>query len=260
MSEINAKIKELRKRILLCDWTPDAMYTRPGPRGMPTEIHYVTASKIKRNTAPLYAELGLDFKINMLSITDTEKGVRCESEVILMDYDSGETDVTRIISSSPTADKGEGIALTNVLREFYSSRFEIVDGLNFDEEHDDDAELRQTLRSNAIQPSAVQTEESESAKTTEVVSENKAETVKKTTPTFLDIPVKPKKASKLSAMEKKAMTNVMAYIESNKDISPDLYKKAKEIYENCTDSTQVCDLMAIKHEIESAKGPSAGGM
>lgn len=259
MSEINRKIKAIREDLLKCDWTPDAQYSRPGAKGMSQTIHYVTANKIKRNYAPVFAQHGVDYKVNMLSLEESDKGCRLQADVILTDLDSDETDVTHMISDSPTVDKGASISLTNVMREYFSSRFGIVDGLNFEEEEGD---LVSILSARAVEPM-----KSPSNSVPVAVEPNK--NVLHT----LDIPVPDKNAKSkpksdtptndkpLSPMEEKGCVKAMTFIESVKDsIDPALYEKAKNVFDNRSTTADVLVLMEIKRDIQSKQAPKQEGM
>ena len=122
---------------------------------MPVIVNYVSLDKIKRNVTPIQADLMLDIKFDMIDVQTVsmgdKEGVRSRFKVVLTDLETGDTDMTEITSSAPTLNKGESISLANAQRMFYTSRFGIVDGMDY-EEHDADAELKSALSERAIEP------------------------------------------------------------------------------------------------------------
>lgn len=252
MSKINQKILTARKRLLECDWTPDAQYSRPGPKGMPQTIHYVSADKIKRNYVPLFAEIGLDYKVDMRSIQVTEKGgYTLKADVVLTDLESDEQDYTYIISEAPTQDKGCAIALTNVMRMYFASRFGIVDGIEYDDDRDERAELTAVLASKAVEPV---TDVPAKAPQIPEIPNNPVKTVSEHIPPVV-------KPSKLSKMEENACSNIIAYLDKHKDtIEPAIYNHAREIYDKRADSSDVMALMEIKRDVESKQRAVTEGM
>lgn len=257
MSKINQKILLARKRMLECDWTTDAQYQRPGPRGVPQTIHYVSADKIKRNYVPLFADIGLDYKVEMKSILPTEKGgYTLRADVILTDLESDESDITSLISDAPTQDKGCSIALTNVMRMYFSSRFGIVDGIEYEgEENDYAGSLNKMLSSKAIEPKSVEVSDKNSTATIPEIPPEPKNIVQSVSNT----PVK--KVSKLSAMEEKACHGIMAYLDQHKDsMSPELYERAKTVFDMRSESSDVMELMEIKRDVESKQKAVTEGM
>ena len=260
-SEINKKLKSVREDMLKCDWTTDKMYQLPGRNGKFTDVHYVTLPKIKRNANMVFLEHGIDFKIDMVSIESSEGRCRLQADVILTDLDSDEQDITRIIATAPVSDKDSSVALAFVQREYFSSRFGIIDGLNFDEDE------RENTLVNALYAKSVAPMKSPSDSVPVAVEpkENVLHT--------LDIPV-PEKTAKskpksdaptndkpLSPMEEKGCVKAMTFIESVKDsIDPALYEKAKNVFDNRSTTADVLVLMEIKRDIQSKQAPKQEGM
>lgn len=270
--EICSKIQKFRKEILKEDWKPDSSYTRPGPRGMPIVIEYVSINKIKRNTAPIHAELGLDLKINMDEVTDTpNNGVRGKFTFILTDLESCQTDETTVFSSAPSSDKGESVSISNAIRIFYSSRFGIVDGIEFDE-HDDVSEMKSALSEKAIPP-ADSVPEPEPAPVPEPVkipvqqtledkSEVKTESKTESGPVVNTAPKTDKPAeSTLTPIEERACNNAIRKIESLKaNLKDEDYNRAYEIYGERKTTADVTALLTILRKAESGMKPAVEGM
>lgn len=274
--EICSKIQKFRKEILKEDWKPDSSYTRPGPRGMPLVINYVSINKIKRNTAPIHAELGLDLKINMDEVIDTpSNGVRGKFTFILTDLDSCQTDETTVYSSAPSSDKGEAVSISNAIRIFYSSRFGIVDGIEFDE-HDDVSEMKSALSEKAIPPAesvpapasvSAPAPVSESAKTPvqqtlQDKPEVKAESKTESGPVIKTAPKTDKPAeSTLTPIEERACNNAIRKIESLKaNLKDEDYNRAYEIYGERKTTADVTALLTILRKAESGMKPAVEGM
>lgn len=269
--EICSKIQKFRKEILKADWKPDSSYTRPGPRGMPLVINYVSITKIKRNTAPIHAELGLDLKINMDEVTDIpNNGVRGKFTFILTDLDSCQTDETTVFSSAPSSDKGESVSISNAIRIFYSSRFGIVDGIEFDE-HDDVSEMKSALSEKAIPPAEsvpapAPAPVSEPVKTPvqqtlqdkpEVKTESKTESGPIKTAPKTEKPAE----STLTPIEERACTNAIRKIESLKtNLKDDEYNRAYDIYGKRMTTADVTALLTILRKAESGMKPAVEGM
>lgn len=269
--EICSKIQKFRKEILKADWKPDSSYTRPGPRGMPLVINYVSITKIKRNTAPIHAELGLDLKINMDEVTDIpNNGVRGKFTFILTDLDSCQTDETTVFSSAPSSDKGESVSISNAIRIFYSSRFGIVDGIEFDE-HDDVSEMKSALSEKAIPPAEsvpalAPAPVSEPVKTPvqqtlqdkpEVKTESKTESGPIKTAPKTEKPAE----STLTPIEERACNNAIRKIESLKaNLKDEDYNRAYEIYGERKTTADVTALLTILRKAESGMKPAVEGM
>jgi hypothetical protein len=275
--EICSKIQKFRKEILKEDWKPDSSYTRPGPRGMPLVINYVSINKIKRNTAPIHAELGLDLKINMDEVIDIPNngGVRGKFTFILTDLDSCQTDETTVYSSAPSSDKGESVSISNAIRIFYSSRFGIVDGIEFDE-HDDVSEMKSALSEKAIPPAeSVPAPAPVSApapvpepvktpvqQTLQDKPEVKAETKTESGPVIKTAPKTEKPAeSTLTPIEERACNNAIRKIESLKvNLKDEDYNRAYEIYGERKTTADVTALLTILRKAESGMKPAVEGM
>lgn len=273
--EICSKIQKFRKEILKEDWKPDSSYTRPGPRGMPLVINYVSINKIKRNTAPIHAELGLDLKINMDEVVDIPNGgVRGKFTFILTDLDSCQTDETTVYSSAPSSDKGESVSISNAIRIFYSSRFGIVDGIEFDE-HDDVSEMKSALSEKAIPPAesvpapvpvSAPAPVPEPVKTPvqqtlqdkpEVKAESKTESGPVKTSPKTDKPAE----STLTPIEERACNNAIRKIESLKaNLKDEDYNRAYEIYGERKTTADVTALLTILRKAESGMKPAVEGM
>ena len=275
--EICSKIQKFRKEILKEDWKPDSSYTRPGPRGMPLVINYVSINKIKRNTAPIHAELGLDLKINMDEVTDIPNngGVRGKFTFILTDLDSCQTDETTIFSSAPSSDKGESVSISNAIRIFYSSRFGIVDGIEFDE-HDEVSEMKSALSEKAIPPAeSVPAPAPVSApapvpepvktpvqQTLQDKPEVKTESKTESGPSVKTAPKTDKPAeSTLTPIEERACNNAIRKIESLKaNLKDEDYNRAYEIYGERKTTADVTALLTILRKAESGMKPAVEGM
>lgn len=275
--EICSKIQKFRKEILKEDWKPDSSYTRPGPRGMPLVINYVSINKIKRNTAPIHAELGLDLKINMDEVVDIPNngGVRGKFTFILTDLDSCQTDETTIFSSAPSSDKGESVSISNAIRIFYSSRFGIVDGIEFDE-HDEVSEMKSALSEKAIPPAeSVPAPAPVSApapvpepvktpvqQTLQDKPEVKTESKTESGPSVKTAPKTDKPAeSTLTPIEERACNNAIRKIESLKaNLKDEDYNRAYEIYGERKTTADVTALLTILRKAESGMKPAVEGM
>lgn len=272
--EICSKIQKFRKEILKADWKPDSSYTRPGPRGMPLVINYVSINKIKRNTAPIHAELGLDLKVNMDEVTDIpNNGVRGKFTFILTDLESCQTDETTVYSSAPSSDKGESVSISNAIRIFYSSRFGIVDGIEFDE-HDDVSEMKSALSEKAIPPAEpVPASAPAPAPVTEPVKtpvqqtlqdmpDAKAESKTESGPVVKTAPKTDKSAeSTLTPIEERACNNAIRKIESLKaNLKDEDYNRAYEIYGERKTTADVTALLTILRKAESGMKPAVEGM
>lgn len=272
--EICSKIQKFRKEILKADWKPDSSYTRPGPRGMPLVINYVSITKIKRNTAPIHAELGLDLKINMDEVIDIpNNGVRGKFTFILTDLESCQTDETTVFSSAPSSDKGESVSISNAIRIFYSSRFGIVDGIEFDE-HDDVTEMKSALSEKAIPPMESMPEQAPApAPVQEPVktpvqqtlldkSEVKVESKTESGPVIKTAPKTDKPAeSTLTPIEERACNNAIRKIESLKaNLKDEDYNRAYEIYGERKTTADVTALLTILRKAESGMKPAVEGM
>lgn len=274
--EICSKIQKFRKEILKEDWKPDSSYTRPGPRGMPLVINYVSINKIKRNTAPIHAELGLDLKINMDEVIDIPNngGVRGKFTFILTDLDSCQTDETTVYSSAPSSDKGESVSISNAIRIFYSSRFGIVDGIEFDE-HDEVSEMKSALSEKAIPPAeSVPAPASVSApapvpepvktpvqQTLQDKPEVKAESKTESGPIKTAPKTEKPAESTLTPIEERACNNAIRKIESLKtNLKDDDYNRAYEIYGKRMTTADVTALLTILRKAESGMKPAVEGM
>lgn len=264
---INGKLKSLCERFQALDWTPDKDYTRPGPKGIPQTIYYTSLKKIKKNVMPVYADLGLDIKINIVSVTTDGGRVQFTCDIVLTDLDSGEHDVTRIISASPTMDKGEAIALSNAQRMYYSSRYGI-EGLEFEEE-DGEPNVNGILSAKAIPvpAPAVSAPATQHVPTADVPASNVSATaVPQAKPSQAEQPkVSPPPAkpvqTKLSMVEAQTRVKSMEIIERLKDnISEEDYATAKSVFENCSTSKDISILLDIKHKAESKVKPAREGM
>lgn len=263
---INAKLKSLCERFQVLDWTPDKDYTRPGPRG-PQTIYYTSLKKIKKNVMPVYADLGLDIKINIVSATTDGGRVQFTCDIVLTDLDSGESDITRIISASPTMDKGEAIALSNAQRMYYSSRYGI-EGLEFEEE-EGEPNVNGILSAKAIPvpTPAVSVPVTQHGPTADVPAPVASATaVPQAKPSQAEMPkVSPPPAkpvqTKLSMVEAQTRVKSMEIIERLKDnISEEDYATAKSVFENCSSSKDISILLDIKHKAESKVKPAREGM
>lgn len=246
-------MKSVREAMLKCDWTTDKFYQLPGRNGKYTDVHYVSLPKITRNANMVFLDNNMDFKIDMLSMVETEKGCRLTADVILTDLDSDEQDITHIIASAPISDKDSSVALAYVRRQYFSSRFGIVDGLNFDEDSGEN-NLTNALYAKAVEPVNVPAEAVSKpvvTKPTPMVSLNEVKQQ-----------FKPAERSKnLSAMEEKSCVQIMQIIESNKDlIENEVYEKAKAIFENRQSGSDALALMEIKRMIDSKQPPKQEGM
>ena len=268
--EICSKIQKFRKEILKADWKPDSSYTRPGPRGMPLVINYVSINKIKRNTAPIHAELGLDLKINMDEVTDIpNNGVRGKFTFILTDLESCQTDETTVFSSAPSSDQGEAVSISNAIRIFYSSRFGIVDGIEFDE-HDDVSEMKSALSEKAIPPMESMPEQApapapvpEPVKTpVQQTLLDKPEVKTESGPFIKTAPTTDKPAeSTLTPIEERACNNAIRKIESLKaNLKDEDYNRAYEIYGERKTTADVTALLTILRKAESGMKPAVEGM
>ena len=267
MSAINKKLKLVREAILKCDWTTDKFYQLPGKNGRFTDVHYVTLPKITRNTNMVFLQYNMDLKVNMLSMVDSERECRLSADVILTDLDSDEQDVTHIIASAPLSDKDSSVALAYVRRQYFASRFGIVDGLNFDEGQEENT-LTNLLYSKAVEPvNAVPAEpvpKAVASKPTPMIPLDKLK--EKSAPKKADspaptAPTAPPKTNTLSFMEERGCVKTMEYIEANKTlIDEEVYTKAKNIFDNRSSSSDVLALMEIKRSIDSKKAPVQEGM
>lgn len=241
--------------MLKSDWTTDKFYQLPGKNGRYTDVHYVSLPKIKRNANIVFLEHGMDFKIDMLSMESSEGKCRLTADVILTDLDSDEQDITHIIATAPVSDKDASVALAFVQREYFASRFGIIDGLNFDEDEGENT-LTNALYAKAVTP------------ITDMLTNAVPDIVEVTTPmrSNAEIPTPVKKAeipvkSNISAMEERGCVKTMNYIEEMKDkIDAELYEKAKSIFENRKTSADVSALLEIKREIESKQPAVQEGM
>ena len=254
-SEINKKLKAVRESILKCDWTTDKFYQLPGKNGRFTDVHYVSLPKIKRNANLVFLEHGMDFKIDMLSMESSEGKCRLTADVILTDLDSDEQDITHIIATAPASDKDASVALAFVQREYFASRFGIIDGLNFDEDEGENT-LTNALYAKAVEP--VRDVPADVPPAPVVAKAPVAPT--NDTPKTESRSNNPQKGG-ISAMEERGCVKTMNYIESMKDrIDAGLYDKAKAIFENRSTSADVSALLEIKREIESKQPAVQEGM
>lgn len=259
---------------------------------MPVIVNYVSLDKIKRNVTPIQAELMLDIKFDMIDVQTVsmgdKEGVRSRFKVVLTDLETGDTDMTEITSSAPTLNKGESISLANAQRMFYTSRFGIVDGMDY-EEHDADAELKSALSERAIEPlmpsalpkksvtepTPVPAPAPASVPTPapavdsgecKVSTESERYAKEKEILASIPLPAKVRQASvdeipkksTLSMMEEKGCQVSMAKIEKMKDSLPaGVYDRARQIFDNRSSNADVSALMQIVHEFEKTTVPSA---
>lgn len=153
MTVIN-KIDRFRGLAIALDLAPDKRYTLKS--GV---VEYVSISKFKRQLAPLFGKVGLDFKFNILDVTDipttysvvgekvsadgsvvktfvTNNGrTRVKVEFILTDVENGDEDRSVLISDVglDNIEKAIEIALSYSMRAYFTNRFMLVDGIECDE-------------------------------------------------------------------------------------------------------------------------------
>lgn len=135
---IYQKIRQMREEVVTLDWTPDKSYIFKG-----TKIDYVTISKMRKNFAPLFAKCGLDFDFNILEVTNHEDYVRIKVEFIITDVDSEQMNITTLFADGSSEfkdghnDKAIEIALSYAGRMYFTTKFQIADGIEADTEGDE---------------------------------------------------------------------------------------------------------------------------
>lgn len=280
MKNLLAKIHNLRNKILALDWSPDESYALNG--GL---VKFVSIKKMKRQIAPLYYEVGIDFNFNMLEQVDCGALTRVTMEIVLTDVDTGISQTTRIIAEAKSTnkkgepnDKTMEIAQAYALRMYYTGKYHIIDGIEYDSEGEStesileasavgpspQTRLTDTPRvvpipvTNASVPSVPQLTKADESKVAPVEVP-----VVKESPVSTESVVSEKPKGRdvesnhrcLSKTEQRAIENAFKAITEFHDagqITDEQFATAKALWEQSTNSTDVFNLMKMKTTYEKS--------
>lgn len=258
-------IDKFRESAIQVDLSPDGQYMVKGK-----VIHYVTIGKFKRALSPLFNKAGLDFSFNIVEVTDLPTVTRVKVEFILTDVKTGQADSRTIYADGPNiqAEKGIEIAMSYAMRIYFSNRFMLVDGIEFDnygetvEDILDNVAIPETEKPKAPRINVTeyvkkkeitipQATVKEEPQTVETKDEPTGKVVESSTPKGHKSVVKPK-TGLISEMEMRAATNTMDIIEkayADGKILEESYNQAKTIFENLSNAQDVGVLLEIKNTI-----------
>lgn len=282
MKNLLKKIHSLRNAILALDWTPDDSYM------MSTgQVKYVSIKKMKRQIAPLYYDVGIDFNFNMLEYSDNGSLTRVKMEIILTDIDTGLSQNTIVIAEAKNVnkkgepnDKTMEIAQAYALRMYYTAKYHLIDGIEYDNEGESTESLLEAGSVRSITqtkitetpstvsapapavsgsvPSVPQLSKADESKVAPVtVAEQKVESIPAPASTGGGTGVKAPNVEAnhrcLSKAEQKAVDNAFKAITEYHDegkITDEQFDSAKSLWERSTNSTDVFNLMKMKGSLE----------
>lgn len=129
------KISELRKEVLLKDWSDDKIFSINGKGG----YQYLSADKVKKTLAPLFSKHGIELKIRFSelecrnAIGNMSQHWTIRLDVSLVDVDSGDMCTSTVYGEAgDSGDKGVSKAQTCAIKQWVFSEFFIADGIDPD--------------------------------------------------------------------------------------------------------------------------------
>lgn len=129
------KISELRKEVLLKDWSDDKIFSMNGKSG----YQYLSADKVKKTLAPLFSKHGIELKIRFSelecrnAIGNMSQHWTIRLDVSLVDVDSGDMCTSTVYGEAgDSGDKGVSKAQTCAIKQWVFSEFFIADGIDPD--------------------------------------------------------------------------------------------------------------------------------
>lgn len=129
---IHQRMSELRKETLTQDWEDDKCYFV----GSVLKFKYLSADKMKRNLAPLFAKYGLEVRTryhdlqNWPAIGQMSQHWTIQLDVTLVDVATGETETSTVYGeAADSGDKGINKAQTDALKQWAFNTLFITDDI-----------------------------------------------------------------------------------------------------------------------------------
>ena len=133
------KISGLRQEIMTKDWADDKMFTMGGKGG----YSYLSADKVKKTLAPLFAKHGLELRMEFEELQHREPIGNMSQHwtvklyVTMVDVETGDQITSSVYGEAgDSGDKGVSKAQTCAIKQWVFSEFFIADGIDPDAVYD----------------------------------------------------------------------------------------------------------------------------
>lgn len=138
-SNLLQKISGLRQEIMTKDWSDDKMFTMGGKGG----YSYLSADKVKKTLAPLFAKHGLELRMEFEELQHREPIGNMSQHwtvklfVTMVDVETGDQITSSVYGEAgDSGDKGVSKAQTCAIKQWVFSEFFIADGIDPDAAYD----------------------------------------------------------------------------------------------------------------------------